>query len=1015
MADPNTLQDAVSALNQVATGQEQLLTQFQGKQADIEANNQAMQDWQTQPGTVQFKDIAGNTHNIPTLKALVEDAQTVNPNPHVMTKAEFDALREMRKQQYAGSGFVEWGKHYDSGVNAEVVNEGMDLLYGAQYLNFFKLGSKHASSTGNSKSHLPTVTIDGAILKLSDGAGLRGDGTAVTNGDEWKRVLFPPAPDGTKTYDSATGTVTQHSNAEVAFASETDTNKVITSRKDLVFLEAWHEKIADKDVIYPLGNVQYGANSYQSITLLNNLVAQGYSAFGEWDSNTKGYGVKWSSLTDEQKAVFLGEPAHNIYYDPKAKAYIQVRYRVRVIEGPGDNWYRVQADGATDVNQFLGYSSSNQVGVVKPQGANTELLDLSSHPAGNGGMYKTPFTVLSNSDAGLGAFVAYQYSGSSVAGVSSNNKCFALPIALVQRLNLGAYHPSYNPMGCNRFTKVNVGNYHWYSLPSDFIPSVESCFKMGTTTSIGYHSTFGKIAGGDTGRNDQYKYCDAIYAGQVEDLRINANKLDVNKLRESKLSDAIAGKLRGKEKLPFTKVKSGFCYDSGMTIYIFQNTPVSASSLIGSDKYYKGSDIVKSYPKYSEFKASAVAIKFTDAGDTDLTAFAGGTPLGQWFIIDEFSLQSDSFIALLNPSTGNSNWFSSGRASTIQAELLFPTEQRQTEFDALPWTDIIATPDNFKATFPDGVQGQWIPKILDGSPDYPLNRKLLGGSLSAIYSNDLGQTWVKSDASFDSVKNIKSGDWDPNAVGLLHYETRSSFTHSSSNRVVVGNLGQVYASQASLNDYGNRLHASLTDNIGKRTSTAYFQEFLSLKKYTFFSPNQILGWTSQVGDEPFHEPLSLDAPNDNSPAFKTLTTVTKKDGLLYMQFHGAELIYRPINLSHIEVIEAGVEASVVKGTVYRLKGFDNSHLNRPVIALQDRLNFTFSASAFDGYRVSHDGRIITSSGAEYQLLRVHNNEWGDDQTIPIISRENTKVDLNGNTVKVFCHHTMFPIGIAHND
>lgn len=995
MADPTTLQDAVSALNQVATGQEQLLTQFQGKQADIEANNQAMLDWQTQPGTVQFKDIVGNTHNIPTLKTLVEDAQTVNPNPHVMTKAEFDALREMRKQQYAGSGFVEWGKHRRKNEGWKNVNQGLSCALASR--NLMRLGWSYADSAnieGLSNSYCAVVIIDGVYHKIENTAGADAN---IAN------IQIPNAPSGTKTYDSATGIVTQHSSAEVAFASETDTNKVITSRKDLVFLESWHEKIADKDVVYPLGNVQYGANGYQGITLLNNLVAQGYSAFGEWDPNTKGYGVKWSSLTDEQKAVFLGEPEHNIYYDPKAKAYIQVRYRVRVVEGVGNDWkVTMPNDSGSSYNKFLGVHGKPYSIVGSRFGYTGNDRDLVNY---NPAAYSV-FMTSNNLDApffsDVGRFV--------VEGV---DKGTAIPIALVQRLNQGAHHPTYNPFGCGGFESISgtVECAPWFSNKAPEVNSTLDCFLK---KSLRFRDT-GKLIRPDLAvRVDEYKFFDAIYSGQVEDLRINANKLDVNKLRESKLSDAIAGKLRGKEKLPFTKLKSGFCYDSGMTIYIYQNVPSSESSLIGSDKYYRGDDIVKSYPKHSEFKASAVAIKFTDAGDTDLTTFAGGTPLGQWFIIDRFDMQSNLFIALKNPNTGNSHWFSSGRASTIQAELLFPTEQNHAEFDALPWMDIIATPDNFRATFPDGVQGQWIPKIPDGSPDYPLNRKLSGGTLSAIYSNDLGQTWVKSDATFDSVKNIKSGDWDPNAVGLLYYETRSSFTHSSSNRVVIGNLGQVYASQASLNDYGNRLHASLTDNIGKRTSSAYFQEFLSLKKYTFFSPNQILGWTSQVGDEPLHEPLSLDAPNDNSPSFKTLTTVTQKDGLLYMQFHGAELKYQPVNLSLVEVIEAGVEASVVKGAKYRLKGFDNSHLNRPVIALQDKLNFTFAASAFDGYRVSHDGRIITRTGDEFQLLRVHNNEWGDDQTIPIISRENTKIDLNGNTVKVFCHHTMFPIGIAHN-
>ncbi|USD29467.1 hypothetical protein J8Z24_05120 [Pseudoalteromonas sp. SCSIO 43201] len=960
----------------------------------VSQNNQALNDWQTQSGSVNLKDLNGNSHTLPTLKSLVADAQSVNPNPHVMTKAQFDALRDMRKQQYAGSGFVEWGKHYDSGVNAETVNEGMDLLYGQQYLNFLKLGSKHKSSTGSSKTYLPIVVIDGTTFELSDGVGLRGDGTAVTNGDEWKRALFPPAPDGTKTYDSATGTVTQHNNAEAAFAAETETNKVITSRKDLVFLEAWHEKIADKDVVYPLGNVQYGASSYKGIGLRNNLVAQGYSAFGEWDSATKGYGIKWSSLTEAQKAIFLGEPEHNIYYDPEAKAYIQVRYRIRVEPDCGLGW-----KGYLNVSKV---SESSVIRGTHPHYLRLQGVNIDFNTIGVDNL-KLAYTG-ADRDKDIGTW-------------GSRSHCLAIPIALVQRLNQGAYHPSYNPLGCKMWNDVSTGTggVDWHKASAGQMTNTTECFKQVSSGQVvGAREPTGKLGQNWSGRPDQYRYHDAIYAGQVEDLRLSAKKQDVNKLRESKLSDAIAGKFRGKEKLPFTKLKSGFCYDSGMTIYIFQNVPSSESSLIGSDKYYRGDDIVKSYPKYSEFKASAVAIKFTDAGDTDLTTFAGGTPLGQWFIIDKFDMQSHLFIALINPNTGNPHWFSSGRASTIQAELLFPTEQSNAEFETLSWTDIVATPDNFKSTFPDGVQGQWIPKLPDGTAGYPLNRKLSDDTLSATFSSDHGQTWVKNNVQFDPVKNINSASWDANTVALLQYQSDSVFTHAAKSTTVCGDIGRVYATQAYMSHYGNRLLPSLTGQVGKRNSGAYFQEFLNVSKHAYYSPTQTLGWTSHTGDEPIHEPLNLDVPNDNSPAVKALSTITEKNGLLYLQFHGSELKYKSIHLRDVEVIEAGVEASVVKGKVYRLQGFDNAHLNRPVIALKDRLNFTFSASAFDGYRVAHDGRIMTSSGAEYSFIRVHNNDWGDDQTIPIINGENTKTDLNGNTVKVFCHHTLFPIGIAHN-
>ncbi|AXQ98625.1 hypothetical protein [Pseudoalteromonas piscicida] len=636
-------------------------------------------------------------------------------------------------------------------------------------------------------------------------------------------------------------------------------------------------------------------------------------------------------------------------------------------------------------------------------------------------MYKTPFTVLSNSEAGLGAFVACQYDGSPVSGVSSNNKCYALPIALVQRLNQGAYHPSYNPLGTAGFSRSDMPDSQghavtWNSPALKQKPvSTKQCFDSGIARIPAGGIDWGSISVAYSGRPDQYKYHDAIYAGQVEDLRLNAKKLHTEKVRESKLSDAIAAKFRGKERVPFTKLKSGACYDSAVTIYIYSKINSAVSSLVGRDVYYQSGAIVSKYSNLASFKADPVAIKFTDPGNTNLTTFSGGTPLNQWIIIDNFSVQwNSSFIALTNPNTGNMNWFNTGRASTIQAELLFPTDQSNAEFDILPWTDIVAKPDNFKSTFPDGVQGQWIPKLPDGTAGYPLNRKLSGDTLSATFSIDQGQTWVKNDVQFDPVKNINSASWNANTVALLQYQSDSVFTHAAANSAICGDIGRVYATQAYLNQYGNRLQSSLTGQVGKRNSSAYFQEYLNVSKHAYYSPNQTLGWTRRTGDEPIHEPLNLDVPNDNSPAVKALSTITEKNGLLYLQFHGTELKYKSIHLSYVEVIKAGVEADVVKGKIYRLQGFDNSHINRPVIALQDRLNFTFSASAFDGYRVANDGRIMTSSGADYPLLRVHNNDWGDDQTIPIIDGENTKTDLNGNTVKVFCHHTLFPIGIAHN-
>ncbi|WMN59280.1 hypothetical protein NI389_13830 [Pseudoalteromonas xiamenensis] len=138
------LADAVSALNDVATSHEKLQAEYLQTHANLTANHKAMQDWQTTNGDVNFKDQAGNTHAVPSLKKMAAAVQTVNPNPHVMTKAEFDALRELRKQQYAGSGFVEFGKHPTvfSYVN------GAWFYIGGGWENTFAIGSDKPSSGG---------------------------------------------------------------------------------------------------------------------------------------------------------------------------------------------------------------------------------------------------------------------------------------------------------------------------------------------------------------------------------------------------------------------------------------------------------------------------------------------------------------------------------------------------------------------------------------------------------------------------------------------------------------------------------------------------------------------------------------------------------------------------------------------------------------------------------------------------------------------------------------------------
>ncbi|TMO67238.1 hypothetical protein CWC18_00875 [Pseudoalteromonas aurantia] len=922
------------------------------------------------------------------IKARMDDA--VVPWLPAMTKVQFDALCAARKQQYAGSGFVEWGKHYRGTVSDpwQNVNDGLYMITTNPHVaNTIFLGRENSDKSGASKTNHAHTVVDGVKQKLY--------GTNYFGTNEATVIRFPPAPDGTKTYDSATGAATQHANAEVAFAAETTTNKVITSRKDLVFLESWHEKIADKDVVYPLGNVQYGASSYEGVTLLNNLVAQGYSAFGEWDENTKGYGAKWSSLTDAQKALFLSEPEHNIYFDPRANAYIQVRYRIRVVEGLGDEFdYSYAYKGIS--KSWRPKIDSTNFPFFNVRGQNVLSDDYYDSDSTSANGYFNPPGNSHRWSINDGDFEGY----ASKKGIGHNNRCLAVPIALVQRMNQGAYHPTYNPMGTAKIWRENGFQVKWHSSEGiQFLTSKRACFDysvIDTSWELGkvVWGRFGPKINGDevvVGRQDQYKYHDAIYAGQVEDLRLNANKLDINKLREDAIRKAVSGTLRGKGKVPFTRVGTGVVEeytdlgDGYSRVYLSHVSGIDARTELGTS--------TNRTPKYNVYIKSettgfvtkkAVYVNF--AGAAAYIYFANS--FGEDFVIGD------------------------------SVQIVDSEDYLSSEFDSLPWVDIIGDPERIAATFPDGVVGQWVPQIPldDISQPFIFNRKSVQGNYSRIFTIDDGASWTKNTHTIQETLNRTDATFpDSRYVSLLHYESHSNFTEPSNNTVVVGDVGDVRFNSEYRVQRGNRLQHSLIGEIGKDSNVPYGN--FKLTDNLILDDGRLYG-NENNGFGPLHNPIEAKASsgNEGNSGVKALSTITEKNGLYYLQLHGAELKHTPITQADMTIINADSPTGVItKGKVYLFKGYDNALINRPIIAIADNASITWRKHDFDGYTINSIGQVINRLGNVDPLLRAFDSHWGDDQTIPIIDGENVKTDLNGNTVKVFCHHTQVPLGIAHND
>lgn len=594
-------------------------------------------------------------------------------------------------------------------------------------------------------------------------------------------------------------------------AKYTDFEPII-SRKDLVFLETWREKVVG--FVRPFGNVQFGGSSHDGVSLVpvTNFVDQGYSAFGEWDTNTVGEVADWDNMSAEDRAVWANNPKNNLFFDAEDNAYYQECYRVKVIEGLDDE--------ATFVERLADMGYTNQ------DSADPRLY--------------------------------VHADGSKV-----------IPIALVQRLNQGGYHPTYNPSGCAMIAKdggstgTSSNARNWYA--SDVTPldtTVDTfTYKMLTT------STRGAIGGTYIARPDQYEYFDAIYAGQVEDLRLNANKQDYARLLTDRVRDGVAGETRGKGKVPFT--------------WAFANTTPTSKGTTGSQIFAALEKGTLPYESEDQTSTGVTVGYFTDATGTmfDCVRFRTNEPSADYIYL---STEHGSDASVIDVTGG---------CSAIWHNYL------SAEYDSLPWVDIIGDPERIAATFPDGVVGQWIDTIPDGAIDnFPLNVKYSGSStVPVVFTGNDGVSWTSTNANVDTVSNeLDYTNFALGNVGLVTYEALSDFTESDDNRAVQGDLGDVWSGMANTVQYGNRLMPSLIDEIGKDTGTAstdVFSVYNPVTQYVLWDNGELPMGNWLPANSPKHIPLGITNPANDSNAVKALPHLVEKDGLLYVQWHATQLVY----------------------------------------------------------------------------------------------------------------------------
>jgi hypothetical protein len=555
---------------------------------------------------------------------------SVDPTLVFMTsESDFNALAAANRDKFGGSGFVEFGKHYD-GATYPNINEGMWPMPITGYENAFILGRYDGSGVGVSKSLSPVANVNGVASLIkgvnkyesysaridlppaplatnlvtngtfdTDTSGWVGNGdaiyavvsgelevTRVTLGDSvyqtveslkagspYKMVALLKAGTqdaflrveetfgGTDLVDSGVITSTSGQMVTLEFTPTTDSVAISliasggagtayfdnisvielgkVERQDLVFLESWHEKVADKDIVYPFGNTQslLATDESTALTAVNGSFTgfETYSLFGEWqaDSELIGRGIVWSTMTDANKKKFVSDPENNVYLAEDGEL-VQVRYRIRVVEGLGADWESID----TQSNGAFGY------GVGSYLGAKGRKVSITSEWSAGGdfvGCLNTTWRL--NSESG-------QFSAQDTTSLFSANGVgiVVIPIALVSRRNRGAYHPVFNPNGTKSWNIADVGTgvRDWYESDSYGMraTSTVDCFDVDLI-----NEGTGNI---DTGvanlGNPDEKFFDAIYESDVLDLRNSSHKpLDLNRTLEREFNKLVAGETRGWE------------------------------------------------------------------------------------------------------------------------------------------------------------------------------------------------------------------------------------------------------------------------------------------------------------------------------------------------------------------------------------------------------------------------------------------------------------------------------------
>ncbi|EGQ9978770.1 hypothetical protein FV769_10695 [Vibrio parahaemolyticus] len=779
--------------------------------------------------------------------------------------------------------------------------------------------------------------------------------------------------------------------------------EVVINRVDMFGFEYFLEEISKANpFVYPYGCIQSKLTSIEGIaTKESNRLITYYSVF-DGDTTSKGKGVDFWAATDDQKRALVSNPDHNIYLLDDGRL-VQWRVRQRTIAGIGnDKWFNLNP-AASPNNVYLQFTSSatTTANFVKPQGKRED-----SQPYALSHDYTQAYGSQSGGNTNKGIFKANHKDLYGVDG-----QCYFLVCGVVPRLNQGAYHPSYNPMGAAEWLKQGDTLGQWYLRP-EFSRSTALCFHecQSPNGSVGKRLT-GKI-GGTSGRPDG-KFYDAIYAsgqGGVIDYRTPAKDMSSKEEASKIFQKVVNGTYRGEETLYGSKVYRIGTATTGFSVNNYRRFDCASVTDVGLT--------------ITVGKGRADNTPHNDLNTPRLGFIYDAKTGGLWkvtsFIQDEAgvsriytSLASEgapagTYTDLYFIGSPNAPYVTTGAQGSEIANLYTNIPASGNFFQQ----DVIGSPANI-LTIPalaNGWIGSWNPKFHTNYNTIVGTRKNVLGAVARRYTDNLGTAWGSDSPAWDSAKNsfVASSLQPTGRVELWEYTAFAKQTKPSTNKAVLNGsegVGFVWASADNYPSQGCTLIETLIGKVGKDNQDGNQETRLALTKH-FMQPEGTL----KKGDVRKHTPIDLKKPINDSPAVKTLWYQIANNQQCSLNFAWNELVWKnlivkdvntassPVKQGEVYVIKADVP---LKGQIFKANG-NNAGWNWSGMYMGDEGEVYYGG----GNSVSLDTTVKSYQGKS--------DGWGDDSTIRIIDGIGTFINLNDDTCLYGTHELAIPYGYTKN-